>query len=137
MLRSRIKYIKQDSYRVSEGLNVENDQEMEDLKALYDELAQNGKRLAKDIRKSIDFYLLLGAISLLLTFFSFTVVGGYSYYILSGITVAGGLAAVILFSIVSLILLGSGIWLVRLYYTWRIRYKGLLEMERKWSKVDG
>ncbi len=116
---------------------MENDQEIDDLKALYDELAQNGKRLAKDIRKSIDFYLLLGLISLWLTFFSFAVVGGFSYYIVRGAVVAGGWEAITLFSIISLILLGSGVWFVRLYYVWRTRYKGLLEMERKWSKVDG
>jgi hypothetical protein len=118
-------------------MDMENDQEIGDLKALYDELAQNGKRLAKDIRKSIDFYLLLGLVSLLLTFFSFTVVGGFAFYIYKGVVVAGAWEAIILFSIISFILLGSGIWFVRLYYVWRLRYKGLLEMERKWSKTNG
>ncbi len=116
---------------------MENDQEIGDLKALYDELALNGKRLAKDMKKSIDFYLLLGLISFLLMFFSITIVGGFSYYILRGYIAPIAWAAVILFSIISLILLGSGTWFVRLNYVWRKRYKGLLDMERKWSKVDG
>ena len=116
---------------------MENDQEIDDLKALYEELAQNGKRLAKDIRKSIDFYLLLGLISLLLTFFSFAIVGGFAYYISKGVLVPGAWAVVIIFSVTSLILLGFGLSLIRLYCAWRIRYKSLLEMEKKWSKVDG
>jgi hypothetical protein len=118
-------------------MNVENDQEIGDLKVLYDELARNGKRLAKDIRKSVDFYLLLGLISFLLTFFSFAVVGGFAYYVFIGVVLAGAWEAIILFSVISLILLGSGVWLVRLYYIWRVRYKGLLEMDRNWSKTDG
>lgn len=116
---------------------MESDQEIDNLKALYDELAQNGKMLAKDIRKSIDLYLLIGLISLLFTFFSFSVVGGFGYYILQGTAVAGLWALVVIFSIISFALLGFGIWLVRLYYSWRTRYKNLLDMERKWSKVDG
>jgi hypothetical protein len=116
---------------------MENDQEIADLKALYTELANNGKRLAKDIKKTVDFYLLLGAISLLLSFFSLAIVGGFAYYIWQGMLVAGGWGVVGLFVIISAAFLGFGVWLVWLYFGWRGRYKGLLEMEKKWSKADG
>jgi ABC-type multidrug transport system fused ATPase/permease subunit len=118
---------------------LENGDEIDDLRVLYDELAHNGKRLAKDIRKSIDLYLILALIYFLLAFFSLSVVVWVFTFLPSqGITIgniAWGVA--ILFTIISLPILGFGVWLVRLYYSWRGRYKGLLEMERKWSKVDG
>jgi hypothetical protein len=68
-------------------------------------------------------------------------VAGFSYYLWGGLIVgpAAGMAwePVIIFSIVSLALLGFGAGLVRLYFSWKGRYKSLLEMEKKWSKVDG
>ncbi len=116
---------------------MENNQEMDDLKTLYTELATNGKRLAKDIRKTIDFYLLLGSASLLLAFFSFSLVAWFAYYTWQGTFFEVGWFALGIFAIISASFLGFGLWFVKLYFGWRGRYKGLLEMEKKWSKVDG
>lgn len=116
---------------------MENDQEIDDLKTLYTEMAQNGRRLAQDIRKSIDFYLILGAILVLLSFFSISLVAWFAINTWQGLFFAGGWVAMLLFVIISAAFLGFGMWSLKLYFGWSSRYKNLLEMERKWSKTDG
>lgn len=112
---------------------MENDKELDDLKALYDELVHNGKRLVRDMRKSIDLYLLSGLLSLL--FASLSLIGLAPYLALVRMGVASTLtwSVVIIEAVITTLLVGFAFLLLRLYNRLRERYKRLFEIEKKWS----
>ncbi len=116
---------------------MENDKEIDDLKTLYDELLHNGKRLVKDMRKSVDLYLTSALLTLI--FAGLSVIGLAPYLELVRLGIASTLTwvVVIIEVIVTSMILGFGLLLLRLYARLKARYKKIFEMEKNWSKTDG
>jgi len=110
---------------------MENEKEIPQLRALYDELWHDAKTLIRDMKESISMYLFSGVLLLLFTWVTFYSALGHFSKILAGNAdlLAYFNASVALLGMVFFIL--YGVRLIRFYYKLRERYGKLLEMEKK------
>lgn len=102
-----------------------------ELKTLYDELWQDARTLVKDMNRSIWVYLFGGIMTLLMAFISVVTTLSNILLVLGGeartleyIYAAGGLIGTLVMAYV-------GIYLLVWYFRLKKRYSRLLEMEKK------
>jgi hypothetical protein len=113
---------------------LQEDNELIELKAIYDSLWSDAKTLVKDMRKSVAVYQYAGMITIALAFI--TVTSGLPYYlqIINGLatlltaTVVGFQIAVITLEII------VGVKLLKWHSKLKKRYARLMKAEESWKK---
>ena len=108
-----------------------NEEELIQLKELYDELWHDAKSLIKDMKKSIGvcLYSAIMTFTVLILCISYSVM--YCLALLSGETNALYYVGVIVEPLGCVILLVFGVKLLQWYVMFKRRYSKLIELERK------
>ncbi len=115
---------------------LESNKELDELKALYEELWHDGKRLVKDMKKSIEMYLFAGIVTLMVALFGLVAILPYISLVFQGNASIFGLSFVIIELVLMIVIAAFGVKLVGWYRRLRQRYAKLFDMERNWRKVD-
>jgi hypothetical protein len=104
--------------------------ELEDLKALYDDLWKDARTLAKDMYRSIQLYLLAGVFTLIYGFVILALALVSWQRIFAGSTDIADYAAAIGETIGGVIMVIVGPLLIHWYFTLKSRYASLATMEK-------
>ncbi len=105
--------------------------ELIQLKTVYDELWQDAKTMIKDVTRSIKAVFFVGYMMLVIAFLQFFSAHQIYMKIVEGSTRMLDYFYLITISVGVVILIVGGIWSIRGYYKLKNRYKRIIQLEKK------
>jgi VIT1/CCC1 family predicted Fe2+/Mn2+ transporter len=108
----------------------DDDKQLPELKALYDELWSDAKTLIKDMKKSVSVYLYAGLVTIIVGFYA--IINAIPYFLIVFFGKGGILAwsVVVAEVIATVIILSFGARLLMWYRKLNKRYAKLIQMEK-------
>ena len=109
---------------------MQNEEEMMQLKALYEELWSDAKTMIKDMRRSISMYQLSGFLLLMFSLVFFQRAFVTYFDVFAGTAEFWDYYSMIVNTFGTIVLIILGIHLLRWYYKLKDRYAKLVQMEK-------